>query len=166
MTKKITKITKQVCGALRQELNAELVDLAKRFGLSAKFGNARYDDYTVTFTLELSVAGVDLMREEFLQNCVQFGLMPDDWGKELNWGGTTFWLKGLKPNRPKYPVLASDGKDVFKLPVKALDQIKAVNQEDRDKALGEHFAKGSDRPDVTVVDFKPRKAGAKGATAR
>jgi hypothetical protein len=166
MTKKIKKITKGTCAALREELNAELVEFGKRFGLTVKAGTAKYDDHTVTFGLELSVAGVDLDRMEFNEVCHMFGLTPDDWGKELNWGGSLFWLKGLKSNRPKWPVLASDGSTTFKLPAKALDQIKAVNQEERDLALGKHFAEGSDRPDVTVVDFKPRKPGAKGATAR
>jgi hypothetical protein len=129
MASKITKMSKSLSASLREELNAELVALGERHGLKLKAGTARYDDHTITYKLEVSIAGVDLDRIEFNECCYLFNLTPDDWGKELNWGGNIFYLKGLKPNRPKYPVLASDGASLFKLPRKALNQIIDANLE-------------------------------------
>lgn len=149
MTKKIERMTKANCALLRKAINDNLAELGESYGVEVHAGNARYDDNKVTFKLVLSVAGVDLARVEFNECCYLFDLTPDDWGKELKWAGRTYTLTGLAPRSPKYPVLASYRGETFKLPERALEQIKTVTPRS-----------------VEVVDFKPRKPGTKGAVGR
>ncbi len=107
----IEKITPAFCKKVRPELDAALVGVAKKYGLTITAGNGSYDDTSVTFKVQLVLDGVDKGKEEFDRVAFLFDLKPEDYGREITSRGRKYKLVGLKPNRPKYPVIGErDGK--------------------------------------------------------
>jgi len=120
----IKKITPAVCRKLRQAIDENLAEYAAETGLTVHARGASYQDNSVTFKVEFVLDGVDLNEEEFKETHFLFNLPADSFGKEFTYGGKKYKLVGLKPNRPKYPILAEHGGSRYKLPERAVASLQ------------------------------------------
>jgi len=119
----LKKITKQDCRKLRDELNSELADLARKYGLKINAGNASYTDNSVTFKVECLIAGFDKGRDEFNRHAFMFHLKAEQFGSDFVFGGRAYKLVGLKPRSPKYPIIGERGGSRYKLPEASVASI-------------------------------------------
>ena len=101
-----------------------LNEYGKEHKLQFHLGGITFSDYDFSVKLTATEAGDKTEAER-----VQFGkwcgmakctpcLTPDVYGTEITWGGKRYKVVGVKPNSPKYGILAEDmntGKR-FKLP--------------------------------------------------
>lgn len=80
------KITNKMLTEIRPELDAAVAEVAKKYGVTIRFGNARFSDLNATFTVEMGIApsdSFDPARAEWERNCRALGLEPEDFGKEF-----------------------------------------------------------------------------------
>jgi len=120
----IKKITPAVCRKLRQAIDENLAEYAAETGLTVAAKGASYTENSVTFKVEFVLGGVDLNEEEFKETHFLFNLPADAFGKEFTYGGKKYKLVGLKPNRPKYPILAEHGGSRYKLPERSVASLQ------------------------------------------
>lgn len=81
-----TKITSSLLNTMRPELNAAVAEVAKKYGITIRFGNARFTDLNATFTVDMGIApSSDFDPDKALwdSNCKHLGLAPEDFGKEF-----------------------------------------------------------------------------------
>lgn len=121
-------IKRKDCAMIRAKLNAALAEVGKELGLDIRAGNASYDDTSVKFKVECICEGADKEKENFEAECGYFHLPATAYKAEFQRGGQTWILEGLKPNRPKYPILASKkGKaGNYKLPRSAIESLQEI----------------------------------------
>lgn len=120
----IKKITPAVCKKIRNQINEDLAALGKEYGLTIHAGNASYDANAVTFKVECALEGFDRDKEDFDQTHFLFDLPKDAYGKEFTFGGRKYTLVGLKPNRPKFPILAARDGSNYKLPERSIASLQ------------------------------------------
>ncbi len=120
----IKKITPAVCKKLRDEIDSRLAALAHTYGLTIHAGHASYDANAVTFKVECALAGFDRDKDDFDKTHFLFDLPADAYGKEFTFGGRKYTLVGLKPNRPKYPIIAARDGSNYKLPEQAVASLQ------------------------------------------
>lgn len=110
--------------ALRPPIEDALKNLATKYGISVKLGNASFSPSSVTFKLELATISADGLVcskevQDFKNYASMFGLKPDDLGKTFkDINGEVYTIVGAKLHSQKYPILvesASSGKR-FKFP--------------------------------------------------
>ena len=119
--------------ALRIDLEAALVAVAQKHGVTLTLGTCRYSPTDAHYT-RLSVnlptgkengVGVNPDAAMFIKYAEMYGVQESDLGRIIRIQGKEFQLVGLKPKRSKYPFLAklvSTG-TVYKL---AQSQVKAA----------------------------------------
>lgn len=122
-------LDKKNLNLLRGKMSAALQAVATEFGLKIEVGSCRFNLNSAEFKVEVSTISSDgtvNSREAvaFQRNASFFGLEPTDLGRTFRSGGETYTITGLRPNAPRFPVLAerADGRS-FKFPsenVKAL----------------------------------------------
>lgn len=103
---------------LRQRIEAEMLEacaaVAARHGLTAeglgiKSMNLRWNfEFGVRVSIPLA-DGTTLQPERLLFEVMapEYGLQPQDFGREFWSGGHRFRIAGIEPRRPKYPVSAT-----------------------------------------------------------
>lgn len=99
---------------MREELQKELDNFAKEHGITIKVGNATYDETDIHFKVDIASASEDTERVRWEQNCRYFGLVPEDYGKEITLQGQKFAVVGVKPKARKNCIIVrriSDGKE-------------------------------------------------------
>lgn len=99
---------------MREELQKELDNFAKEHGITIKVGNATYDETDIHFKVDIASASADTERVRWEQNCRYFGLVPEDYGKEITLQGQKFAVVGVKPKARKNCIIVrriSDGKE-------------------------------------------------------
>ena len=104
---------------LRADIEAALASVAAKHNLTVTTGGIRYSPTLATVKVEFAKEGSgNRVEQEFKRYAELFDLSPDDLGKKFKFNGAVFTVTGLKPNSPKFPLLATraDGK-VFKFPV-------------------------------------------------
>lgn len=118
----IKYIGRPECKIIRKEaveaLNKALADL----GLQGSLGNMTYDGSKVSAKLTITLAGVDVAKEEFEKHCYLYDLKKSDYGMQFVSQGETFELCGIKPRARKFPLVAKNvrtGKR-FKFPRRAI----------------------------------------------
>lgn len=118
---KITELNPTTIRALRDQLNRALALFGKANGLDIEVGNASYSDSQVVFRLTCSLDGVDIQREAFERDAPRFGMPAGAYGMQFRYAGCVYILRGLKPRRPKFPVLAERDGRLYKLPRNAIE---------------------------------------------
>jgi len=98
---------------LRDDLDAALQTVAKKYGISIQTGNARFSSENVTFKLEAAVvseSGVAVTNEasEFKRYAALLGLDEDDLGKSFSYRGQPYEIVGAKLSSRKYPILVKN----------------------------------------------------------
>lgn len=99
---------------MREELQAELEKFATEHGVTIKVGNATYDETDIHFKLDVASAADDVERVRWEQNCGYFGLVPEDYGKEITLNGQQFCAVGIKTGARKNCIIVRrvwDGKE-------------------------------------------------------
>jgi hypothetical protein len=103
---------------LREEIESALRPLCEKHGLSLEVGRANFDYQSLTFKVQLAVAGeegVAMTREaqDFKLLAPQLGLSPDDLGREITAGGNQYKILGYRRLARKTPIIVErqpDGK--------------------------------------------------------
>jgi hypothetical protein len=127
MSVKITKLDSHQVKEIRKQVNAGLVELGERLGLKINAGNASYSNNEITFKLACTIEGFNPDKEDFETYCYMFDLKPSDYGKPFRANGRSFLLVGIKPNRPKYPIIGEDsGGKRFKFQERVVAQMVAA----------------------------------------
>lgn len=143
---KIAKLDKIALNALRAPIEAELIALGERLGLSLKLGNGSYGDGAeASFKLILKVddpaVKAAAAKAEWDRNCrfigidyadvENTGLRPEDFGTEFNYAASTYRTIGIATkgkNSQKFPILVETVKVGGLLPSggSAVGQIKML----------------------------------------
>jgi len=129
-------MTKNEAKNILARIEAELPALGQKLGLKLTPGRASYGD-----TVELKIEAAPILAdgsaiskeaEDFKRYAMDYGLEPSDLGRTFDSNGWTFTLTGLRPGRPKFPLLArrSDGK-IFKFPIERLARLMAEARQAR-----------------------------------
>jgi hypothetical protein len=109
----ITKFDKKNLPTLRDEIDAALVAIAEKHGVTIHAGSCSFGEVLATFKLEVKVADPKLIEEEdrrtFRQYCGMFGLEPKHFHVGMTLGGRRQTLIGLDLKRRKYPLRFRDG---------------------------------------------------------
>ncbi len=105
------------CKKLAKEIEAALQPLAAKHGLQIVAKGGKFDDTTYTAKIECSELNGDVAqtpeRAAFTTQAQTFGLKPELLDTTFEHRGQVFKIVGLRPNAPRYPVVAmrmSDGK--------------------------------------------------------
>lgn len=115
MTNRIKKFDRATLNRIKPEVEGAITDAIENlgYGFTVDFGGGSFDDNSFKPKVTIVIDGADLDRDEFEHYASLFRLSADDFGKEFSNGGRKFRLVGLKPNRPKWPVVGeciADGK--------------------------------------------------------
>ena len=120
---KITTIDRTTLQSISAKTLAAVKPLFDELGLSVKLGGGVYGRENGTIKLEIAVIGDGGVvqtpeRKAYGQYCQLFDLQPDWLDQSFTSQGKTFIVRGLKPNAPKFPVLAEQGGTgkMFKFP--------------------------------------------------
>jgi len=113
-------LTPGLCKVIETEMLRACAEIAARHGLAAEgLGvpsmNLRWNfEFGVRVSIPLADGStLDPERMMFEVLAEEFGLSPDDFGREFSNGREHFRVAGIDPRRPKYPVSATripDGK--------------------------------------------------------
>lgn len=113
-------LTPGLCKAIEAEMLRACAEVAARHGLVAEgLGvhamNLRWNfEFGVRVSIPLPDGStLDPERMLFEALAEEFGLSPDDFGREFSTGQERFRVAGIDPRRPKYPISATrmpDGK--------------------------------------------------------
>jgi hypothetical protein len=110
----IKSFDKQNVKYLRNELNGVLAEFAKKHGIIASLGNARFTPNSVNWKFTLAASGsVDnpinsVEAAAFVNKCFIYGLSKDDLNKTIVLRGDRCKIVGLNPRRHKYPVICEN----------------------------------------------------------
>lgn len=113
-------LTPGLCKAIEAEMRRACAKVAVRHGLVAEGLGIQAMDLRRNFEFGVRVSiplpdGSTLDPERILFEALaeEFGLSPDDFGREFSTGQERFRVAGIDPRRPKYPISATripDGK--------------------------------------------------------
>lgn len=95
------------------DIRSAVEEIAKKHGMALTKNSARYSDFQVGITLQFETTNkegqVEGARKEWDLYCGMFGFSKTDFGREFTTRlGKTYRITGIKPGRPKYPILATD----------------------------------------------------------
>lgn len=102
--------------AVRAEIDKALATVGAKFGIALKIGGIRYSEESFHTKLEAFVVTKDAsgksaaevkMLKELKQYGFMFGVNASHLGKTFTSNGEVFKFAGIKPNRPKYPVIGT-----------------------------------------------------------
>ena len=111
---KINSFSKPIIKNLRAELDSVLAEFAKKYGIVASLGNARFTPNNVNWKFTLVCGGGDgdgedaalsVEATQFKVHCRSYGMEPNDLGKTIFLRGTKVKIVGLNTRRHKYPVV-------------------------------------------------------------
>ena len=121
--------------AVRAEIDNALALVGTKLGIALKIGNISYSDEAFHTKLEAFVVTKDAsgkspaevkMIQELKKYGFMFGVNESHFGKTFISNGETFKFAGVKPSRPKYPVVGTSvrtGKS-YKFKESVLTQIR------------------------------------------
>lgn len=121
--------------SVRAEIDTALASVGKKLGIALKIGNISYSEEAFHTKLEAFVVTKDASGKspaevKMIQELKKYGFMfnvdESHLGKTFSSNGETFKFAGIKPSRPKYPVVGTSvrtGKS-FKFREGVLTQIR------------------------------------------
>jgi len=122
---------------LRPELEAALVAVAAKHGITAKVGSCTFSPAEAKFKLIVTTAGVDHEKAEaerqlFVDMAPAYGLKPEWFGGVCEINRKPYKIVGIKPQSRSYPVICEriDGKR-FKFPTYAITAAFARQEASR-----------------------------------
>ena len=100
---------------LRNEINAALVDVATKHGITVNCGNATYNTNQATFKLDIRAVAedgkvYDPKASAFIKFATAYGMEPEDLNTTFTTNGDTFEVVGLDTKRSKYPIIVKNVK--------------------------------------------------------
>lgn len=124
----IIEFDKPTLRALTDEIHQALDAIAAKHGLRVERNRCTFFPESFVFKATFFCGeGTDktaVARKEFETYCHLFDLTPEDFGREFTCQFETYRIVGLKPERPKYPILGlrlKDGK-TYKIPLAAVQK--------------------------------------------
>lgn len=113
------KITANLIKEVRPKLNDAVKEVAAEYGLAIRFGDARFDEHTATFKVDMTFAATDSFdpaKANWDSYCKRYGFEPEDFGKEFSFVGVNgvFRISGINPKASKNTILIQrvpDGKE-------------------------------------------------------
>ena len=112
------KIDRAFLQTFREDAAKVLAELGARHGITVSLGNASFerDGGAATFKLELAAPTadgemLDRPARDFKKYASQFGLDPEDLGREFTLRGTKYRVAGFKIANRRYPVIAERVRD-------------------------------------------------------
>lgn len=146
----ITHFDRPTLRMLNAEIEAALQSVADKHGISIKTGGASFTAQNYRLKLEVAIKdgnGDALTKQatDFQKHATQFGLSPDDFGREFVNRRSTFKIVGIAIGSWRYPILCENqnGK-VYKFPAATVKA--ALSMQGRAKAL----ARGPDTEIQTI----------------
>jgi len=128
------QFTRQNLKTLRQEIDKALATVCKKNGIALSIGNISFSEDTFRTKLEAAIIGADTsgmslneiqMKKDLAAYGSMFGISEKDYGKAFMSNGSRYTLVGLKPSRPKYPVIGMSARGTrYKFQEAVLTQIK------------------------------------------
>ena len=108
---------------VRADIDAALVAIKQKYGITIQLGNISYSPDKATSRLTMIAVGdaatatdpraaaLAKAQAEFKRAASSFGLKPEQFGAEFKFGRDTYKLAGLKPRSPKRPILGTSVRD-------------------------------------------------------
>jgi len=124
---------------LRVDIDAAFSAIRQKHGVTLSIGNISYSPEKATSRITMIATGdpnvasdpraaeLAKVAAEFKLYASSFGLKPEQLGATFQYGRDTYKLVGLKPRRPKMPILATrlaDGR-TYKLPEDAIASLQS-----------------------------------------
>ncbi len=105
----IRKIDSATVDKFIERLGPSMDALASEMGLSVRVRRATYSEINAKFAIEAATIRddgivMDKEAEDFLERCVDFGLVPADLGRAFACGDNEYRIVGMRP-RAKLPVI-------------------------------------------------------------
>ncbi len=99
---------RETAGILSAEAKEALEEIATKFGLKLNPGPYRWTGGRLTMKWEFVTIGTGGAPSDFAPTATRLGIPPDCWGAPFRCGnGTIYTVEGLKPSRPKYPIVGT-----------------------------------------------------------
>ena len=159
----MNKFTNSMVGALRDDINAALEAVAKKYGLDIHAGNATYTPTAATFKLEV----VDV-QANWESSITGTGLRADDLGKECLFGKQCLTIVGFDNNARANKIMLTDGNGK-RFSASVRDTIDALNRANPERAsicaaseTGAVEKKTADEVTIQQFDTKAFICGLKG----
>lgn len=115
----IEKFDRGVVKYLIEESDKALTQALAPLGLKVTRGRSVYDADKLTLKMEITATGTDLEKKEFERWAELLGVKPEDYGREITYGGTRYTLCGLSVTRPKFPFVGKRLRDGAKFKLAA-----------------------------------------------
>jgi len=124
---------------LRIDIDAAFSAIRQKHGVTLSIGNISYSPEKATSRITMIATGdpniasdpraaeLAKVAAEFKLYAASFGLTPEQLGATFKYGRDTYKLVGLKPRRPKMPILATrlaDGR-TYKLPEDSIASLQS-----------------------------------------
>jgi len=128
----IKSIDKATAKLLAAKIQEALQDLAEEHGVSIKRGNGTFSPDGNNFTLKLEINMLDESGEvitkemtDFKDLAHQYGLKPEDLGREFIHNNMTYKVIGLKSRAYKTPILCQrvGTEKIFKFPENSVAKL-------------------------------------------
>lgn len=98
------KMTSETVSILREAINNALKCVGEDHGVTLHCGNAKYDEYSATFSLDASIAATedfDPEREKWAKHVAFTGLTAEDYGKSIYIGTAQYTISGFNASAKK-----------------------------------------------------------------
>lgn len=104
------QIDKQMLQQFRQDFQEAVKDLESKYGIVISLGKITYghDDFTAKLEAKSGDSKDEVMKREFEENCLYFGLDPEDYGQVFSEKGKDYKIIGIDLAKRKYPVIIQE----------------------------------------------------------
>lgn len=101
---------KQIVSAIRNDIQAALNEIGKKYNTNLQLGKCRYDDISFTINLDGNIitGDGDKYRIEFEKYCSMYGLKPTHYKAPLD--GGRYLLVGFNLKSPKFALKMIDSR--------------------------------------------------------
>lgn len=135
---------KVIAAKMRDELNAVLVAVGKKYDVDVHVGNCSFTDTEMTYKLHVKTNDVGVIeareKEEWNKYCELYGFEKEDLGKEFTISGNKkYTIDGFALNRSKFNLKATSLKDGKKVLFSSGDISKKLHPT---KAMHKEFGLG------------------------
>lgn len=110
---------KVIAAKMRDELNAALESVAKKYDVSVHVGNCTFSDIEMNYKLNVKTNDKGAMeeknRKEWNSYCELYGFQKDDLGKKFMMNGKEYTIEGFALNRSKFNLKGTSVRDGRKM---------------------------------------------------